>query len=399
MNIHKNIAIVGVGVVSPYGVGIESLRKGIQGSIASYSLNSKTEKYVMAKCEDKLLCSHSTRGKDRTSKMTLVALEEALETLHGCINTSPDMLGVYSGCACGGLEADYEGYKRFFTGRPISPLSIVKSMSNSPLAEICLRVGAKGSSINYSLACASSSIAIHEARKALLAGEIDMAIAGGVETPLTETSLAAWNSMGVMNNEMAPNLQGCRPFDKDRKGLVLGEGAAFFILERVSTAISKGRNILAVLSGSGVSTDSKHITTPCSEGQEVAIKKALKSAGLVPNDICLYNAHGTGTEIGDITEATTIKKVWGNTQPTISATKCFTGHLLGAAGALELAIILDNMMYNYIPSNINLNSLDERCKVNLRKERLDDVKINHAVSSSFAFGGHNVVLVLSKSYD
>lgn len=399
---NEKVVITGLGVVSGYGAGYEALCTGLASGKPAYKerfISDSMPNIVCASFDDsdKYLTNNLLKNSDRVVQLSMLALDEALLGYDGCINIPGDKIGVYMGCAMGGLESLDAGYKRLYQhGLSPSPLSIIKGMSNGPAAEISIRLGACGPSINHSMACASSSYSIRDARLSLLNHETDVVIAGGVETPLFEGSLAAWRAMRIMNPSLSEVDIGCRPFSSARKGLILGEGAIVFIMERLSDALKKDKKIFAVIDGIGVSTDATHLSAPNCKGQIKAIKLAMKDA-CCRGKIDYYNAHGTGTVAGDLIEAASIQSVWPevSTSPSISATKSLTGHLLGAAGALELAICIYAMKNNHVPPTAWLKETDEQFSLNIVGENGQSKTIKTIMSTSFAFGGHNAAIIMS----
>ncbi|RZI65204.1 MAG: beta-ketoacyl-[acyl-carrier-protein] synthase family protein, partial [Variovorax sp.] len=304
---------------------------------------------------------------------------------------------VFAGCGMGGaaaLEAGYRGNGR------VPPLTIPAFMPNAPASHVAMRHRAQGPVLTYSVACASSSLAIAEAAKAVQRGEVDVAIAGGSEALIVPGVVLAWQAMQTLAG-FAPGeaATAVRPFAADRAGFALGEGAAFVILESADHARARGARRWATLSGWGSSCDATHLTKPDVEGQARALRAALHKAGLQPGDVGYCNAHGTATRIGDAVEFEALATVWGGEldRLRVSSTKALHGHLLGAAGALEAVITVMALQRRHLPPNAHCDVPDPACRLNLVRELgATAPQLEAAISSSFAFGGTNSVLLFTR---
>jgi nodulation protein E len=297
---------------------------------------------------------------------------------------------VIIGCGGGGTGAIEEAYSRVFTKRTksVHPLTIPRQMTSSPASQVSMVFGAKGPSFVIASACASSAHAIAEAAHMIRAGRIEIALVGGTEAPLTTGSMFAWQALRVMAQER------CRPFSKDRDGLVLGEGAAMFVLESEAHAQRRGARIHARILGSGASSDAHHMTHPDGAGAVAAIADGLKDAGLSADTGFLISSHGTGTAINDKTEAAALRQVLGNSleKSLVIATKSAHGHLLGAGGALEFLVGLLALKQRLAPAILNFTDRDTDCDLPLALEN-QSIKQQFLLSNSFAFGGTNSVLI------
>jgi 3-oxoacyl-[acyl-carrier-protein] synthase II len=274
-------------------------------------------------------------------------------------------------------------------------------MPNAPAGHVAMRLGVKGPVITYSVACASSAVALAEAAKAVQRGEVDVAIAGGSEALIVPGVVLAWQAMQTLA-PFAPGeaASACRPFAADRAGFVLGEGAAFVVLESAERARARGARAYGELAGWGLSCDATHLTKPDAAGQARALRQSLATAGISPADVGYCNAHGTATKIGDVVESQALGLVWGEALPQlrVSSTKALHGHLLGAAGALEAVITLLALHRQELPPNAFCRDPDPACALNLVREagtRAADLKA--AVTSSFAFGGTNAALLFRRA--
>jgi 3-oxoacyl-[acyl-carrier-protein] synthase II len=274
------------------------------------------------------------------------------------------------------------------------------AMNNAPASWIGLEYGFTGPNLTYSTACSSSAVAIGEAARRIASGEAALMIAGGAEACLNLGTLKAWEALRTLAVEDATDPSAsCKPFSKDRTGLVLGEGAAMLVLEERDRALARGAPIHAEIAGYGLVTDATHITRPSVEGQAAAIRAALADARMGPRDIGYVNAHGTGTQANDGVETAAIKSVFGETayDVPVSSTKSMHGHLLGAAGAVELVAAIMAMQRGLIPPTRNLAVADPECDLDYVSSGARRAPGLAAVlSSSFAFGGTNAVLIARK---
>jgi 3-oxoacyl-[acyl-carrier-protein] synthase II len=308
-----------------------------------------------------------------------------------------ERLGVFWGSGMAGAHTfDMSAHAIYAQHNRIRPTNVVSAMPNAPGAEIALWSKAKGMSLSYACACASSAAAIGEAMHAIRNGRLDVAIVGGSESMLTPGVIASWQAMRVLAQVQDNPKQACRPFDLHRTGFALGEGAAALILESHDHALKRRAQILARLSGYGTSSDGMHITNPDPQGQMRAMRMALNDAKLQPSDIGYINAHGTATKAGDLAESNSIGEVFQGLSVPVSSTKGLHGHLLGAGGAVELVVTLRALHHQRLPVSANLTEHDPAIALNLvNADASYPVPLRHVMSNSFAFGGTNVVLIAS----
>jgi 3-oxoacyl-[acyl-carrier-protein] synthase II len=275
------------------------------------------------------------------------------------------------------------------------------AMNNAAGSNVAVKWGLRGQFANFSTACSSSAMAIGEATLAIRSGRADAVLAGGAEALLTPGMLAGWQALRTLAPaDAADPAASCKPFDKRRGGLVLGEGAAALVLEEESRARARGAPILAIISGYGNSCDAVHMSKPDRDGQVRAMTQALAESGVAPADIGYINAHGTATIVGDVIECEAIRAVFGDAAGRIpvSSTKSMHGHLLGGAGALEMAAALMPFSEGLIPPTANLADIDPGCVVRHVPQKAERGEIPRAVmSNSFAFGGSNVVLIAERA--
>ncbi len=328
---------------------------------------------------------------DRLSHFALYAARAAVADA-GISGENIDALIL--GSSTTSVETLDENYWRFLRGNGrISPMMIARCMPNAPVSAVSMDLGIRGASHAVASACSSSNHAIISAASQIRSGAAKTAIAGGVEASLSYSNLSAWKAMHVLSDD------GCRPFCATRSGLVMGEGAALFVLEDMKHASARSAHVHAELLGWGQSSDARSLTTPDREGIEAALRNALNNSGMDPRDIDYVNAHGTGTELNDSTEAAALTSVLGEHSDKIpvSSTKSLHGHLLGAAGGIELAATLSGIAGRFVPPNVGVISQDEDVRLNVSLEPAQG-DITTALSASYAFGGHNTVLAVSGAF-
>jgi beta-ketoacyl-acyl-carrier-protein synthase II len=403
------IAITGAGVVSALGNDVDTFfaalcagRSGIR-RIETRFPQRMTARIGAAVDFDGAahFAPPKLRMLDRVSQFALAATAQAVGSAGDVFaNLDRARAGAFIGTGMGGAETSDDGYYTLYgeCSDRVKPFSVLMAMNNAAAAWIGLEHGLTGPNLTYSTACSSASVAIGEAGKRIARGEADVMLAGGAEAPLNFGTLKAWDALKALAAEDAESpAASCKPFAKDRSGLVLGEGAAMLVLESWDRAVARGAPILAELRGYGLCTDAVHITRPSVEGQARAMRLALEDARLGPADIDYINAHGTGTQANDPVETAAIKQVFGDEARRIpvSSTKSMHAHLLGAAGAVELVAAILAMRRAVLPPTINLRKPDPQCDLDYVALEARAVKPPRAaLSNSFAFGGTNAVLVV-----
>ena len=309
--------------------------------------------------------------------------------------------GTFIGTSLGGSPELESAYQAFYqdSWKKIPALSVLKGMPNAITNHLAIAFGIKGPNTTFSNACVSSAEAIGHAYQQIKSGLVSTAICGGTESLLWETSMAAWCKLRVMSTQNEMPSKACRPFDKNRSGMVMADGAGVLVLEDFNQAKARGATILGEIIGFGSSCDASHITAPSSEGQTRAIFAALEDARTAPTDIQYISAHGTGTQLNDMTETQTIKSVFGQQayDIPITAQKAMTGHAIGGAGALEIIATFLCMQNNTLLPTINLNNPDPICDLDYIANDARHKEVDIALSNHFAFGGSNAVLVLQKA--
>jgi 3-oxoacyl-[acyl-carrier-protein] synthase II len=402
------VAITGIGLVSPLGSDLATVWQALRSGQSGLRLLGPEQGFdtpLVAGAIDFDPAPWFTKlqlsGVDRVSQFAAAAADMARQHAGLGADTFAEAGGVYLGCGMGGANALEAAYGAHFSPKPrVSPLSVVASMANAPAGHIAMRFGVHGPVMTYSVACASSAIAIGEAFRAIARGDIDRAFAGGAEAILTPGVVRAWQAMQTLATPDAEHPEtSCRPFSSDRSGLVLAEGAAVLMLERADHARARGATIYAEIAGFGMSCDASHLTKPDAAGQVRALHAALREANLAPSDIGYCNTHGTATKVGDVVECEALRLAFGDAIGglKVSSTKSMHGHLLGGAGALEAAITTLALHHGEIPPTAHCTHPDPACDVPLvRGEALAAPGLQAAISNSFAFGGTNAVLVLAK---
>ncbi len=400
----RRVAITGIGLVSPHGDAPDAVFDALfsgRSAITRWDEGDAVPAVVARAPFDvtRWFSRLQLAGVDRVSQLAVAAAEMA--RADAGFSALDQSTGVYLGTGMGGAAAIEEAFRSHHNSGRVSPLTVPAFMPNAPAAHIAMRAKLYGPVLTYSIACASSAVALAEAAKAVACGEIDCALAGGSEALLQPSVLRAWQAMQTLALP-APDdpSRSCRPFSADRTGLVLGEGAAMLLLESYDSASARGARIYADFAGSGVSCDATHLTKPDAAGQVRALLAALHSSGLSPADIGYCNAHGTATRVGDPVECDALTQVWGDALPglAVSSTKSMHGHLLGAAAALEAAITILALYRRAVPPNMHCDQADPGCNVALvREPGCAAPQLHAAISNSFAFGGTNAVLVFRRA--
>ena len=406
----RRVAITGLGVVSPVGLQAKTFFEALlaaQSGIHSFEVDFPTgpEQVLMGRCDfqpDEHFAKAKLLTMDRVSQFALVAAREAMAQAglgNDLTGLQAQRFGVCVGTGSGGttsLEAAYYSLLEQKVAR-LRPMTVVLAMNNAIAAHLSMEFGLKGPSSTISNACASSASAIGDAFRQIRHGYADAMLVGGSDALLTRGTIKAWQAMQTLAKPHADGAQAsCRPFSKDRSGLVLSEGSAMLVLEDWDSARRRGADILAELSGYASTTDAHHLTQPEAQGQANAMSLALKDAALNTSDIGYLNAHGTATEVGDVVETNAVKLVFQDLASSlpISSTKAVHGHAMGAAGAMEFAACVMSLRSGQLAPTAFLQKPDECCDLDYIPLQARSVKNLRAVmSNSFAFGGSNAVLI------
>lgn len=408
----RRVVITGLGVISPVGnnpaeffgnlmagrSGIKRLQTDFIEQL-SIRIGAPVEGFDPAAHFSKMQLS----GIERFSQFALVAAEQAVQDAQlQLAEAEYPRAGVCMGSCLGGASTLEDGYVETLLGTPprVKPLSVLLSMNNAAASHLSIKYRLQGANMTYATACSSSAIAVGEAYRQIRHGYADAMLAGGSEAMLTLGAMKAWEALRTLAQE-DPNDAGasCKPFSKNRSGLVLGEGAAVLVLEEAQRAVKRGAKIYAELVGYDCSSDASHITKPDAAGQTRTILNALREAQLQPQDIHYINAHGTATLAGDIEETKAIKQVFGPCAANVpvSSTKSMHGHLMGATGAVEFMAAVLALHNQAIPPTINLHEPDPECDLDyVPNQGRSNVKLDAVMSNSFAFGGSNAVLIAKR---
>jgi len=404
----RHAVVTGIGLVAPLGNDpahfFDRLLAGDSGiTRLPESFNRRLKSRIVAPAAfagEQRFPAPRLRMLDRVSQFALVACANALADAQLALDDEdPDEMGVAIGTGMGGAQSTDEGYQRAYEQHSdrVLPFTVLLTMNNAAASWIGIEHGLRGPNLTYSTACSSSAVAIGEAARRIAHGEAQVMIAGGTEAPLTFGCLMAWEALQTLAQEDVSNpAASCKPFARDRTGLVLGEGAGVLVLESDEHARRRGARVYAEVAGYGLATDTEHITRPSITGQAKAMALALAAAGLAPSDVGYINAHGTGTQANDAVETAAIKQVFGDAARgcPISSTKSMHGHLLGAAGALEFIVAILALQRCIAPPTAHLRIRDPECDLDYVAEGARRIAQPTAVmSNSFAFGGTNAVLV------
>jgi 3-oxoacyl-[acyl-carrier-protein] synthase II len=404
------VAITGAGVISPLGNSLDEFhrsltaaRSGIRRLPEEVARNSGIEVAATVDWQPANLFSPAEASNlDRVAQFAVAASTQAIHASGLDLEAADrSRIGVYWGTGMGGAQTLETSYERVYGKNDwrLRPLTVVMAMNNAAGSNVALRHGLRGPFANFSTACSSSAMALGEAMRAVAAGRADAIVAGGAEALLAPGTLSAWFALRTMAPADADDpAASCKPFDKRRAGLVLGEGAAAFVLEDEAHALARGAKIHGFITGYGNTCDAAHLSRPDREGQMRAMRDALDEAALGRDAIGYINAHGTATSVGDVVEAEAIGAVFGEERVRVSSTKSLHGHLLGGAGALEMAAALLTLEHGIVPPTAFLAQPDPGCKlrhVALNSERIDRPRA--VMSNSFAFGGSNVVLIAERA--
>lgn len=408
----ERIVITGMGTVNPLGLNVSESWKNVTNGVSGVgpiTLFDVSDLQVHIACEvkqfvpEEYMEAREARRRDRFEQMSTVAVKEALEA-SGLVITemNADRIGVIISSAIGGLKSLQDAIIINHTEGPrrVSPFLIPMLMSNGASGLAAIDHGIKGPCFSVASACASGADGIGMAWMMLRAGMLDACLAGASEAAVTSLGVAAFDRVGATSRRNDDYSMTPQPFDKNRDGLVMGEGAAILVLETESHAKKREANILAELAGYGSTADAFHVTAPHEKGLggAAAIRQALASAGANPEDVGYISAHGTATQLNDLSETKAIKVALGDLayQIPISSTKSMTGHMMGATGALEAIFCVQAIRESLLPPTIHYETPDPECDLDYVPNKAREKKIDLAISNAFGFGGHNAVLAVRR---
>ncbi len=402
-----------MGIVAPIGndtkTFVENLFKGQLG-IAPITKFDASETGITVAGEVKDFDPNERVGKKAAKRMDLFsqyAVHTALEALEQAgineENTDPYDMGVIIGSGIGGLTTIQEQVIKMHEKGPrrVSPMFVPTAIANMAAGNVAMRTNAKNICTSVVTACASATNAIGEAYRQIKEGRAQVMLAGGAEASVNEIGIAGFASLTALSTQEDPT-KASLPFDKERSGFVLGEGAATLVLESEEHAKDRGAQILGEVVGYGATCDAYHITSPdpSGEGAARAMQQAIKEAGITPAEVDYINAHGTATHANDAGESKAINIVFGeDSDVLVSSTKSMTGHLLGAAGAIEAVATVAALQNGVVPPNIGLENQDDECQVNVVADLNHHADLQYAISNSLGFGGHNAVVAFKKWSD
>jgi 3-oxoacyl-[acyl-carrier-protein] synthase II len=409
----RRVVITGIGAVTPIGIGKEAFWEGllagksgvtrIDDIVNLMDIPVKIGAYIREFDPLQFMDKKRARRLGRASQLALAATKLALEDgLLKLAQEDRDRIGVVIGTGIGNIEALTENYDILLQRGPgrVSPFFIPTFMPNAVAGEISIEWGLRGPNYGIVSACASSNHALGLAADMIRYGYADVMIAGGTEAVSLPLTFAGFDQMGALSRRNDAPERASRPFDRDRDGFVVGEGAGILILESLEHARARGAYIYAELASIGMSADAWHITAPDEQGEGArrAMLIALERAGVRPDEVDYINAHGTATPLGDVSETRAIKRLFGAHayKLAVSSTKSQIGHLLGAAGAVEAIATLMALDRGMLPPTINLDNPDPECDLDYVPNRARPAKVEIALSNSFGFGGHNSAIVLRK---
>lgn len=406
----RRVVVTGMGAITPAGNNVKETWENVKNGISCAStitLFDPTNMPVKIACEVKNFdpLNHFDKKEikkmDRFIQFALVAAEEAFKMSNLKIEeTDPTRVGVAVGSGIGGLQSIEDVHKILLEkgASRVSPFFIPQIIINMASGLISIKYGAKGPNFSTVTACATSSHSIGFAFRTIQYGDADVMICGGAEAAITPLSIAGFAAMRALSTRNDDPQTASRPYDIDRDGFVMGEGAGILILEELEFAKKRGAPIICELKGFGQSGDAFHISAPSEDGDGPmrVMLSAIKDAQLTPNDIDYINTHGTSTPSGDIAETIAIKRAFKEKVPPASSTKSEIGHLLGAAGAVEGIVTILSINEGIIPPTINLKNQDPQCNLDYVPNQARKAEINNAISNSFGFGGTNACLVFSK---
>jgi beta-ketoacyl-acyl-carrier-protein synthase II len=406
----RRVVITGLGVFASVGKDVETFfsslinaRSGIR-SITIFDpspLSVKIAAEVPDYCSTDYFPAKRLDLLDRFTQFALLAAGQAFKS--SGIEISQEerpRFGVVMGSGMGGVSTFDSGYFSLYAKQAtrLHPFTIPKIMHNAPTSQICMEFGAEGPALATSTACSSSGHAIGQAFQMIKYGMADMMLTGGADAPITYGMMRGWESVRVLATGNGDPSHACRPFSADREGFVMGEGSGVLMLEELEHAKRRGAKIFAELAGFGMSSDASHITQPSVSGPARAIRMALDDAGMNHQDVDYINAHGTGTQLNDVTETQVIKEVFGEDakRVAISSTKSMHGHVMGGTGAVELVATVMAMERGVVPPTASYSRPDPQCDLDYVPNQAREMPVRAALSNSFAFGGLNAVLLVRR---
>lgn len=407
---YRRVVVTGMGVLSPVGNGLEAFWDGLasgRSGIGPITLFDAADFPVRFAGEvtdfdvTRWVDRKEARRMDRVTQFGVAAsLDAVRDSGLEITDENRDRVGVFIGSGIGGLRTLEDQIRVLIERGPdrVSPLIIPMMIVDITAGHVSMILGARGPNEAVATACATGNHAIGDAAHIIARGDADVMITGGTEAAITPIGVAGFANMKALSTRNDAPEKASRPFDVDRDGFVLGEGAGILVLEEREQAIARGARIYAEIAGYGLSADAHHITAPAvhGEGAQRAMRMALKNAGMQPSDIGYINMHGTSTGAGDVAESQAIAAVFGDNPPAASSTKSMTGHTLGAAGGIESVAAILAMENGLLPPTINLDNQDPECGLDYVPNTARKTDLSAVMSNSFGFGGHNATLIFRK---
>lgn len=407
----RRVVITGMGAVTPIGNDVETfweaVKKGVTG-IGPITKFDTIEYKVKLAAEVKGFVAKERMDFKAAKRMELfsqyavaAAMEAFAQAGIDMAKENPYRAGVSIGSGIGGLSIMESEHEKILSKGPtrVNPFLIPMMISNMAAGNVAIALGLKGKCVNVVTACATGSHSIGDAMRAIQYGDADIMVAGGTESAITPIGVAGFSALTALTTSIDPD-RASIPFDKERSGFVIGEGAGVVVLEELEHAKQRGAQILAEVSGYGATCDAFHITSPSEDGEgaAMAMHLAMEEAGVRPEEVTYINAHGTSTHHNDLFETRAIKKAFGDVakQLYVNSTKSMTGHLLGAAGAVECIVCVKSILDGYIHETVNSRESEEECDLNYMFGEGICKEVNYAISNSLGFGGHNASLLIAK---
>lgn len=410
----RRVVVTGMGAITPIGNTVDEFWNGIKEEKVGIGELTKfdTENYkvkVAAQVKDfvakERMDFKSAKRMDTFSQYAVVAAREAFEQAGiDMEKEDPFRVGVIIGSGIGGLSVMETEHSKLLEKGPgrVNPLLVPMMITNMAAGNVAIDLGLKGKCTNVVTACATGSHSIGDAFRAIQYGDADVMVAGGTEAGITPIGVAGFSSLTALTTETDPN-KASIPFDKNRSGFVIGEGAGVVVLEELEHAKNRGAKILAEVKGYGATCDAYHITSPAEDGSGAAkaMSLAMEEAGVEPSQVTYVNAHGTSTHHNDLFETRAIKAAFGEAAEKlyINSTKSMIGHLLGAAGGVEFIVCVKSIQEGYIHPTVNSKEADEECTLNYVFGQAVETDIEYAISNSLGFGGHNATLLVAKYHE
>jgi len=407
----KRVVVTGMGILSPVGNSLDeawhNAANGVSGAehIQEFEdLGLKVTFGATVKNFDAeaFLGRRDFRRTDPVTHMALYTCDQAVKDAGLTLDGNNDRVGAVIGTGIGGIQSLLEGLVLYMEKghTSVSPLLLPMMLPDSPAGKVAIQYGLRGPNMSISTACATGNNSIGEACEIIRRGAADVMVAGSAEAALIPLTISSLSNMQAISRRNEDPQGASRPFSGDRDGFVVGEGAAALVLEELEHARARGAHIYAEITGYGSTCDAFHVTAPLEngEGAQRAMRMALQDAGLTPEDIGYINAHGTSTPLNDVSETRAIKGVFGDHayKVPISSTKSVTGHLMGSAGSVEAVFSIKALTEQFVPPTINLDTPDPECDLNYTPNVGVATPIEHVMSNSFGFGGHNAVLIFSR---